>query len=105
VPDRRAAWLTERRFGGSEVARGESQKMFDEFRRRVLDAALIVEGDTVLDVGCGEGLIGFGALELEGDSGRVIFSDISEDVLGTNAAGVLSRASRGWPPVDVRADQ
>ncbi len=35
----------------------------------------------MLDVGCGEGLIGFGALELVGDGGRVFFSDISEDVL------------------------
>ena len=76
-----ATWLAERRFGGDEDARRESQEMFDEFRRRVLDAACIEEGDTVLDVGCGEGLIGFGALGLVGEDGRVIFSDISEDVL------------------------
>lgn len=81
MPDRWAAWLAERRFGGSQDARRESQKVFDEFRRRVLDGARIEAGDTVLDVGCGEGLIGFGALELVGDDGRVIFSDISEDVL------------------------
>jgi arsenite methyltransferase len=81
VADRWATWLAERRFGGDEDARRESQEMFDEFRRRVLDAARIEEGDTVLDVGCGEGLIGFGALGLVGEDGRVIFSDISEDVL------------------------
>jgi SAM-dependent methyltransferase len=73
--------LAERRFGSNEDARRESQRMFDEFRRRVLDGARIEEGDTVLDVGCGEGLIGFGALELVGEGGRVIFSDVSEDVL------------------------
>jgi arsenite methyltransferase len=81
VPDRWAAWLAERRFGGSDDARRESQAMFEGFRRRVLDGARIQEGDTVLDVGCGEGLVGFGALELVGDDGRVIFSDISGDVL------------------------
>jgi arsenite methyltransferase len=81
VTDRWATWLAERRFGSNEDARRESQRMFDEFRRRVLDGARIEEGDTVLDVGCGEGLIGFGALELVGDGGRVIFSDVSEDVL------------------------
>jgi arsenite methyltransferase len=81
VPDRWATWLAERRFGGSDDARRESQSTFDEFRRRVLDGASIREGDTVLDVGCGEGLIGFGALELVGADGRVIFSDVSEDVL------------------------
>jgi ubiquinone/menaquinone biosynthesis C-methylase UbiE len=81
VPDRWATWLAERRFGGSEEARRESQRMFDTFRRRVLEGAQIREGDTVLDVGCGEGLIGFGALELVGETGNVIFSDISDDVL------------------------
>jgi SAM-dependent methyltransferase len=81
VPDRWATWLAERRFGGNDEARRESQKMFEEFRRRVLDGARIRAGETVLDVGCGEGLIGFGALDLVGDDGRVIFSDISEDVL------------------------
>jgi arsenite methyltransferase len=81
VPDRWATWLAERRFGGSDDARRESQAMFERFRRRVLEGARIAEGDTVLDVGCGEGLIGFGALELVGDGGRVLFSDISEDVL------------------------
>jgi arsenite methyltransferase len=81
VPDRWATWLAERRFGGDEEARRESQKLFDEFRRRVLKGAGIRLGDTVVDVGCGEGLIGFGALDLVGDEGRVIFSDLSEDVL------------------------
>jgi arsenite methyltransferase len=81
MPDRWAAWLAERRFGGNEDARRESQVLFDEFRRRVLDGAEIRPGDTVVDVGCGEGLIGFGALELVGDEGAVVFSDVSEDVL------------------------
>ena len=81
MPDRWAAWLAERRFGGNEDARRESMKMFDEFRGRVLDGARIEDGDTVLDVGCGEGLIGFGALGLVGDGGQVLFSDVSEDVL------------------------
>jgi arsenite methyltransferase len=32
-------------------------------------------------VGAGEGMIGFGALELIGTAGRVIFSDISEALI------------------------
>jgi arsenite methyltransferase len=47
----------------------------------VLENADVHEGDVVLDVGAGNGLIGFGALELVGGSGRVIFSDVSEDLL------------------------
>src|SRR5439155_809901 len=53
VPDRWATWLAERRFGGSDDARLESQALFEGFRRRVLDGARIEPGDAVLDVGCG----------------------------------------------------
>jgi arsenite methyltransferase len=35
----------------------------------------------VLDVGCGDGLIAFGALDRVGEEGQVIFSDISQDLL------------------------
>jgi arsenite methyltransferase len=49
------------------------------FREKVLDRADLAEGETLLDVGCGEGLIGFGALER--GAGRVVFSDISDDCL------------------------
>jgi arsenite methyltransferase len=81
MADRWATWLAERRFGGDEAVRGDSEAIFEEFRSRVLDGAGIAPGDIVVDVGCGEGLIGFGALELVGEDGRVIFSDISADVL------------------------
>jgi ubiquinone/menaquinone biosynthesis C-methylase UbiE len=55
--------------------------MLQEFRERVVANAEIGEGDVVLDVGAGDGLIAFGALERVGPSGRVIFSDVSEDLL------------------------
>lgn len=50
-------------------------------RDRVLDLAAVARGDVLLDVGCGDGLIGFGAVDRVGDKGRVIFSDISEDLI------------------------
>jgi ubiquinone/menaquinone biosynthesis C-methylase UbiE len=37
--------------------------------------------DVLLDVGCGTGLIGFGALDRLGPAGRVIFSDVSLELL------------------------
>jgi SAM-dependent methyltransferase len=50
------------------------------FRDRVLDNAGPIDADTTfLDVGCGEGLLGFGALER--GAGRVVFSDISRTLL------------------------
>ncbi|MBA2681473.1 MAG: class I SAM-dependent methyltransferase [Ktedonobacteraceae bacterium] len=52
-----------------------------EVRNHVLQQARIREGETVLDVGCGDGLIAFGALDYVGKQGKVIFSDISQDLL------------------------
>ncbi len=49
-------------------------------RDKILDHANMGEGNVLLDVGCGDGLIAFGALEKVKTS-RVIFSDISQDLL------------------------
>jgi arsenite methyltransferase len=77
--DRWAEWLAERRFGGDAQVRTEMLAKLAETRDHVLDRAELHEGETLLDVGCGEGLIGFGALER--GAGAVIFSDISTDLL------------------------
>jgi arsenite methyltransferase len=61
----------------------------------VLDRAEIQAGETVLDVGCGDGLIAFGALERVGTDGRVIFSDISQ---------VLLEVSRELAGADARCE-
>jgi SAM-dependent methyltransferase len=74
-----AEWLAVHRYGGDPDVR---RRMLDEtaaFREKVLDRAALGEGETLLDVGCGEGLIGFGALER--GAGHVVFSDISDDCL------------------------
>jgi ubiquinone/menaquinone biosynthesis C-methylase UbiE len=65
-------------------------------RDAVLDRSGLSEGETLLDVGCGEGLIGFGALER--GAGHVVFSDISDDLLdfcreAADALGVSERCS------------
>lgn len=63
-------------------------------RDRVLDNARLQEGESLLDVGCGNGLIGFGALER--GAGEVAFSDVSEPLLDdcrelATEAGALDR--------------
>jgi SAM-dependent methyltransferase len=92
--DRWAEWLAERRFGGDPEIRADVLAKLAETRERVLDRAELREGETLLDVGCGEGLIGFGALER--GAGTVIFSDISTDLLdfcreAATDLGVLDR--------------
>jgi arsenite methyltransferase len=79
--DRWAEWILSRRFGGDERAAATLLDRLGGVRDRVLERAEIRKGDVVLDVGCGDGLIAFGALERVGASGRVIFSDISRDLL------------------------
>lgn len=90
-------WLLNVRFGGDAGCR---ERDLTEFlypvRDTVLDKARLTPSDTLLDVGTGDGLIAFGALEQLGPSGRVIFSDISQDLLdhcraAAGAQGELDR--------------
>jgi ubiquinone/menaquinone biosynthesis C-methylase UbiE len=92
--DKWAEWLAERRFGGDPETRRRFLTELTAWRDKVLDLAQVSEGETLLDVGCGEGLIAFGALER--GAGMVIFSDISSDLLefcrqGASDLGVLDR--------------
>ncbi len=91
-----AEWLAVHRYGGDVDVRRRMLEETAVFRRKVLDRAGLSEGETLLDVGCGEGLIGFGALER--GAGHVVFSDISDDCLdfcreAAAALGVSDRCS------------
>jgi arsenite methyltransferase len=71
----------------------------------MLKNAAIENGETLLDVGAGDGLIAFGALELVGEDGRVVFSDISRDLLEhsrnlAERSGVLERCDFLLAPAD-----
>ncbi len=98
VRDRWAAWLLERRHGGDPQDLKSTMDFLIPVRDRVLRNAALTGGETLLDVGAGDGLIAFGALEFLGEEGRVIFSDISQDLLDHSRAlaremGVLDRCA------------
>ena len=78
VSDRWAEWLRVRRDGGSPEQRREALRFLGPIRDQNLDAANVHPGDVVLDVGCGDGLVGLGALDR---GAQVIFSDISKECL------------------------
>ena len=79
--DKWAEWLLRKRFGGNEEIYKKTMEFMGGIRDRVLESAQIKEGDTVLDVGCGDGLLAMGALEKVGPNGKVIFSDVSESCI------------------------
>ncbi|HWG12896.1 MAG TPA: DHA2 family efflux MFS transporter permease subunit [Streptosporangiaceae bacterium] len=88
--DRWRRWLVDGRAGDDANREHLLTTFLYPLRDELLNRALIQPGETVLDVGTGSGLIGYGALDRVGPSGKVIFSDISADLLGHCRAAVTA---------------
>ena len=89
-----ADWIRTRRSGGDLEHAAKLREELAPVRERVLDNAKLAGGEVLLDVGCGDGLIGFGALDR--GAGEVVFSDVSRPLLDdcrelAEQAGVLDR--------------
>jgi arsenite methyltransferase len=96
--DRWARWLLNIRHGDDAAFRQQMLESMYPWRDEILDKAQLKPDDTLLDVGAGDGLIAFGALNRLGPAGHVIFSDISQDLLdhcrtAATAEGLLDRCS------------
>jgi ubiquinone/menaquinone biosynthesis C-methylase UbiE len=96
--DRWHRWLLDIRHGGDPAQLDLVRRELALIRDQVLDRAAVRSDDTLLDVGTGDGLVAFGALDRLGPDGRVVFSDISSDLLehcraAAAAAGQLDRCS------------
>lgn len=82
VGDSWSRWVLRGREGGDAALRERFMtEVLLPVRDQVLDRARVEEGDVVVDVGSGDGLIAFGALDRVGSSGHVIFSDVSPALL------------------------
>jgi arsenite methyltransferase len=79
--DHWAEWIAVRRHGGDAELLRQHLALLAVVRDQVLKNAALAPGQKVLDVGCGDGLIGFAAADAVGPTGTVIFSDISADLL------------------------
>ena len=94
--DKWAQWVLERSHGGDPDQKRAWLAELEKYREGVLRRARPAAGETLLDVGTGDGLIAFGALPMVGDAGHVIFSDVSTDLIDHCRAlatelGVLDR--------------
>ena len=69
VQDKWARWLLETRHGGDTEKHQQMMESLYPVRDKVLEHAGVKEGDVVLDVGAGDGLIAFGALDIVGPPG------------------------------------
>lgn len=75
-------WLKQNRFAGQTPEMIEqTTRWLEAVRDVILVYAEIMEHETVIDIGCGTGLLAFKALEMQDCKGKVIFSDKFQDCL------------------------
>ena len=75
-------WLKKNRFAGQTPEMIEqTTRWLEAVRDVVLVYAEIQPYETVIDIGCGTGLLAFKVLELQEGKGNVIFSDLFQDCL------------------------
>ena len=79
--DRWARWVLDRGHGGQPDDERADMAYLVPIRNRLLSGADLRPGETILDVGAGDGLIALAAADLVGPSGTVIFSDVSQALL------------------------
>lgn len=75
-------WLKQNRFAGQTPEMIEqTTKWLEAVRDVILVYAEILPHETVIDIGCGTGLLAFKALEMQNCKGKIIFSDKFQDCL------------------------
>ena len=75
-------WLKQNRFAGQTPEMIEqTTRWLEAVRDVILVYAEIMPHETVIDIGCGTGLLAFKALEMQECKGKVIFSDKFQDCL------------------------
>jgi arsenite methyltransferase len=87
-------WLLHRRHADDPEYGTVVQEVVERYADRVLDGARLGPGMTLVDVGCGEGLVAFRAIEHIGSSLRVVLTDISAPLLRHAEALAAARSVR-----------
>lgn len=87
--DHWAIWLLHQRHGDDAIYRTHLQSRLLHYADRVLDAAALTENDHLLDIGTGDGLVAFRALERMDNRLAVTMADTSTSIL--SLAGRLAQ--------------
>ncbi len=75
-------WLKQNRFAGQTPEMIEqTTRWLEAVRDVILVYAELQQHETVIDIGCGTGLLAFKALEMQDCKGKIIFSDMFQDCL------------------------
>jgi len=74
-------WLLHGRYADDPEFQQAVDTMVGRYVERLLDGAELAAGQTLLDVGTGEGLVAFRAIERVGPTLRVCLTDVSEPML------------------------
>jgi arsenite methyltransferase len=88
-------WLLHRRDADDPEFRQVVRASIDRYIDRLLDGARLVPGETLADVGSGEGLVAFRAIERIGSTLRVRLTDVSEPMLRHAEAQAIERGVHG----------
>lgn len=88
-------WLLHQRHAGDPRFRRELDGLVDRYADRVLDGARLGAGETLADIGSGEGLVAFRAIERVGPTLRVWLADVSEPMLRHAEVHAIERGVRG----------
>jgi arsenite methyltransferase len=87
-------WLLRLRHGGDAAFDREMRAELESYADRVIDNAYLEPGVTLADIGTGEGLIAFRAIDRVGPSLRVILADVSAPMLSHAMAVADQRGVR-----------
>lgn len=87
-------WLTHGRHGNDAEAVRRVQMLVQGYADRVIDGAGLKRGMTLLDLGAGDGLVAFRAIDRVGESLRVILVDISAPLLALAEQNAIARGIR-----------
>ena len=89
--DRWADWLQNHRYGGDQNYREHIRDKIESYVRRGLNLLTYQPHMTLVDVGCGDGVLGFQALKEQESTLQLIFTDVSAAILSVVEKDIKTR--------------